>query len=129
MCVTCKGETKETTFGPWCDVCGGVSFKPDQLFFRHVATVDGPGGRFPIVYDMSTSDYAYMHKEPNPPSNKRDIDGFHPPRARVSHGSLDAMIAISYPDVRAPIGQQSEVHLSASPKATPEEMVLILREL
>lgn len=126
MCPTCNGETSELErWGPWCDTCGGVSFKPGQLFFRHVATVYGDGGRFPIVFDVSTGDYAYMHKEPNPPSDKKDIDGFKRPTVRVSHGSLDAVIAVSYPDVR---GDSGEAHLAAAPSATPEEKAIVLRE-
>lgn len=127
MCPTCKGETQETAFGQWCDPCGGVSFKPGQLFFRHVATVEGPGGRFPIVWDISTSDYAYMHKDHNPESAKVDMDGFRRPRARVSHGSLDAMIAISYSDVRGGV-DGAELLLSAAPSATPEEKALVMME-
>jgi hypothetical protein len=97
------------------------------VFFRHVATVDGPGGRFPIMYDESTSDYAYMHKTPNPPTNKTDMDGFKRPRMRVSHGSLDAVIAVAYPDVRGEDGGQPE--LSAAPSATESEKAIVLREL
>jgi hypothetical protein len=121
-CVTCNRETHDNAWGPWCDVCGGVSFKPGQVFFRHVATVYGPGGRFPIVWDTSTSDYAYMHKDPNPPSLKRDIDGFRRPPVRVSHGSLDAMIALSYPDVA---GDGESPTLVSAPSATPHERSLI----
>jgi len=122
-CVSCKGDTVDNPWGPWCDACGGVSFKPGQLFFRHVATVDGPGGRFPIVYDVSTSDYAYILKDPNPDVDKIDGDGFHRPSAQVVHGSLDAVIAISYPDVRG--GGPDQPSLFPSPASTPEERQLM----
>jgi hypothetical protein len=105
-----------------------VSFRPGTLFFRHVATVEGPGGRFPIVYDLSTSDYAYMHKDLNPESDKKDIDGFRRPRARVSHGALNAVIAVSFPDVRPREGEEGGVFLSAAPSATPEEKAIVLME-
>jgi hypothetical protein len=90
-----------------------------------VATVDGKGGRFPIVYDLSTSDYAFMHKDPNPNAGEVDFDGFHRPPVQVSHGSLNAVISVSYPDAR---GGEGEVEISAAPSATPEEKAIVLME-
>lgn len=124
MCQNCRGEVVYNDWGPWCDRCGGVYFKPGVVFFRHVATVEGQGGRFPIVYDLSTSDYAFMHKEPAAVDGKTDLDGFHKPGVNVSHGSLDAVIGISWPDAR---GEGAEAELSAAPSATDEEKALILR--
>jgi len=128
-CVTCHSDTHESRWGPWCDACHGVSIAPGQLFFRHVATVEGPGGRFPIVFDLSTRDYAYMFKDPvpAPPRERRgvdDMDGFRRPPMRIAHGTLDAMIALSYGDVKGD-GDGTNLELSASPASTPEERILI----
>jgi hypothetical protein len=67
-----------------------------------------------------------MHKDLNPESDKRDIDGFRRPRARVSHGSLDAVIAVAFPDVRGP---DTLPELSVAPSATPDEKALVLRSM
>jgi len=123
MCPTCKGETRDSQFGSWCDPCGGVSYKPGVLFFRHVATVDGPGGRFPVVYDLSTSDYAYMFKDPAPSRPGRDLDGFRRPTVRVAHGSLDAMVALSYKDVKG--DESAPPLLSVAPTSTKEERYIL----
>lgn len=111
-------------WGPWCNTCGGVRFKPGPLFFRWAATVQGPGGTFPIVYDISTSDYAYMHKTANQPSDKKDIDGFRRPTRQVSHGTLDACIAVAYVDCKD--GQEdAELSVQPSPFTTEEELVVL----
>lgn len=128
-CFMCGGQTHDDNpWGPWCDACGGIAAGPGRLLFRHVATVEGPGGRFPIVWDVSTSDYAYMLKTPHPPDPKRDkqrdMDGFKRPRVQVAHGTLDAVIAISYPDVK---GEADEgVYLYPAPTSTEEERAIML---
>lgn len=121
-CSNCNRDTNDTKWGPWCDPCGGVHVN-GKLFFRHVATVDGPGGRFPIVFDISTSDYAYMMRVVNPPSEKRDMDGFSRPLLAVAHGTLDAMIALSFPDAAGDGSRQPE--LSAAPSSTELERAII----
>lgn len=127
-CKNCGGAAIMNEWGPWCDACGGVPLRPGELIFRHVATVYGPGGRFPIVFDATTSDYAFMHRKLNPPSNKRDIDGFRRPRVRVSHGPLDAIIAVSYPDVRGE-GDDAQIRIAAAPSSTELEKRIVLNEL
>lgn len=126
-CVTCSGPVQHTLHGDWCDACGGVSFKPGQLFFRHVATVEGAGGRFPIVFDLSGNDYAASY--PKPPGTLAmpilaDADlGFRPSGVFTVRGTLDAVIAIMQPVARGDSLEMPE--LSAAPSATDEEKVLI----
>lgn len=111
-------------WGSWCDPCGGVYIRPGVQLIRHVATVEGAGGRFPIVFDLSTSDYAYVFKDPHTEAPvKRDMDGFHRSHLRIAHGTLDAAIALSYPDAK---GNGTEVFLSAAPSSTHEERKLVL---
>jgi hypothetical protein len=57
-CLGCERETIETAWGNWCDPCGGVVIgQPPILFFRHVATMSGPTGHYPIVFDVSSNSY------------------------------------------------------------------------
>jgi hypothetical protein len=81
------------------------------------------------VFDISTQDYAYMFKDPLPPRARAgdidgDVDGFRPSPVRIAHGTLDAMIALSYGDVRGD-GDGTNLEVSASPVSTPEERRLI----
>jgi len=126
-CVTCSGATQQTLYGDWCDTCGGVSFKPGQLFFRHVATVDGAGGRFPIVFDLSGNDYSASY--PKPPEAPvmpmlADADlGFRPPEVFTVRGTLDAVIAVMQPIAR---GDSPELpQLLAASSATDTEKILL----
>jgi hypothetical protein len=126
MCPNCGGSVQETLFGPWCDPCGGVVFKPGPPFFRHVATVDGAGGRYPIVFDVSTGDYAHMRPGVLRVAAGRSVEGeFKRPMVEVAHGSLDAVIALSYPDAKGE--GEGPPELSSAPSATPEERALIER--
>lgn len=160
MCINCGGETESTEWGAWCHACGGVAHRKGELFFRLVAVVYGPGGRFPIVYDRSTSDYAYMFKDRwIGPSNQEvldlfrdamkwvpadqqpryiaaaeaiiaamkgtpDLDGYRRPHTRVAHGSLDAVIALSYHDVKGH-GTDSDLRIAITPTTTKEEALII----
>lgn len=120
QCLGCNGAVDETLWGPWCDPCGGVVVGGGHgLIFRHVATVQGEGGTFPIVYDKSSSAYAHMLKEPNPNAHLNGgDDGFHRPPVQVVHGTLDAVLAIAYPDAR---GDGPGASLAPAPSATVEE--------
>lgn len=123
MCPNCDGPVNFTLFGAWCDTCGGVATRKGLLFFRHVATVDGAGGRYPIVFDVSTGDYAHMHPGTQPDTGPKVEGEFRRPHVRVSHGSLDAVIALAYPDAKGDGEEAPE--LSAAPTATPEERAII----
>jgi len=132
ICQGCGLECRDWYGDAWCDHCGGVMARPDLLIFRHVATVDGKGGRLPIVYDESTSDYKFRYPHTPKPSEalKRKIDdGFNPDFVRrrsagflSAHGSLDAILALALPWAK---GDGSEVELSASPTSTVEERTLL----
>lgn len=124
-CLSCKQEGVETLWGCWCDRCGGVALDGPagpRLFFRHVATADGAGGRFPIVWDISTADYAVLLPKRNERKG-RDEDGFRPPTWLTAHGSLDAVIAAIQPYAQ---GDSEEWPvLSAAPTATEAELDLL----
>lgn len=137
-CKKCNSEVVENAWGDWCDYCGGV-IVGTKLFFRHVATVEGKGGRYPIVYDLSAETYGVAWPKKvvfvkcvycgmqTPGDDPRDgltrLDDL-----RVSYyskrGSLDAMLAFIEPVAR---GESVELpELSAAPSSTPEERKLIL---
>lgn len=135
-CIKCGSETRENEWGDWCDQCGGVivAGTPPKLFFRHVATVEGARGRFPIVYDLSASAYGVawpkevtMVKcrhcgQQTPGDDGRDgltrLDDL-----RVAYhsrrGALDTMLAFIQPIAR---GNSEELpSLSVAPTATEGE--------
>lgn len=102
--------------------------RPGFLIFRHVATVEGNGGRLPIVWDESTSDYKFRYPRIEKPSPKmqRNIDAIDFVRRRAqfltAHGSLDGVLAIALPFAK---GNGDEVELSASPTSTAQERSLL----
>jgi hypothetical protein len=101
--------------------------RPDLLLFRHVATLDGKGGRLSIVFDASAKCYALIHpNRRNPNAGKRDLDlgEFKRSPFLTEHGTLDAMIAIASGIARGDVEELPE--LSAAPSATPEERALVL---
>ncbi len=131
-CPGCGTTVPPYFLGPWCDTCGGIMARPGVLLLRHVATVDGPGGRFPIVFDRSCDDYSCsIPKAPRPEAQMklRDEDGFKRPRITTYRGSLDLVIAMMQPIARGPKGPDGEAppmpELSAAPFATDEEKALL----
>lgn len=124
-CEGCGRDAEVVLLGPWCDECGGVASRPHTLLYRHVATVDGKGGRYPICFDHSTSDYVAAHERLVPSPFKKDMDGFRPHHiARVIHGTLDAVIAYMQPVARGPVGNELP-DLLAAPRATTEELAIL----
>lgn len=154
-CLNCRRETVSTAWGNWCDPCGGVfvesvpnfvngiivSRNPPRLFFRHVATAHGPGGLYPIVYDLSAEAYGVAW-----PKSSETVKCVHcgqdtpldPPRTGLAvldeirsrpqgyaskRGSLDAMIAVIQPI--ASKGTNEWPKLTPAPTATPEERALM----
>lgn len=130
-CLGCERQVPVTAVGVWCDACGGVAIRPGDLLLRHVATVDGVGGRFAIVFDKSTSDYSVTVPVPTPraKAGKRDLDGFLPPPFTTFHGPLDLVIAMAQPYARGPKGPNGEApelpELFAAPTTTPEEKAIL----
>lgn len=123
-CAGCEQTVPVNLHGPWCDFCGGVASRPGSLLLRHVATLDGEGGRYPICFDNSTSDYTSAYERTSPSPFKRDMDGFQPHHlACVLHGSLDSVIAAMQPVARG--GSVDLPSLFAAPQATPEELKLL----
>jgi hypothetical protein len=112
------------------------------LLMRHVATVDGAGGRLPIVWDVSQQYYKFRHpKETNPrfkrmkaEAEERAKKGL-PPRKRLDplfavspvltiSGTLDAVLAMAQPIAQ---GDSKELpNLSHAPTATEPERQQIL---
>jgi len=138
-CVRCGGETVQDQWGDWCDDCGGVAASLDKMMFRHVATVNGAGGRFAVVYDSSTADYGVMwpredsmviciHCGQQTPSEVRSglmqLDGMKPSKYYSKRGSLDAMLAFIQPIARR--GSEELPELSVAPTATKQERELVL---
>jgi hypothetical protein len=100
--------------------------RPDLLLFRHVATVDGGGGRLAIVFDASTRDYAFIYphrQNPRAGHRDRDLGEFRTSPFVTAHGSLDSMIALAQPVARGELAEMPT--LSASPFATTLERELI----
>lgn len=140
-CKGCNRETVENAWGHWCDNCGGVVVgNPPKLFFRHVATVDGPGGRYPIVFDVSAGAYGVawdrkvtlvkcIHCGQQTPSDdhRKDLtrlDELRPHGYYSKRGTLDAMLAFIQPIARGDGEDFPEI--SAHPNATDEEKLIIL---
>lgn len=103
--------------------------RPGLLIFRHVATVDGKGGRLPIVWDETTSDYKFRYPRKEKPSQKlkQRIDHFDfKPQGGAKfctvHSSLDGVLAMALPYAK---GDGDEVELSAAPTSTEEERALL----
>lgn len=139
-CLACEKETIENAWGNWCDFCGGVVIgQPPILFFRHVATVEGAEGRFPIVFDSSAGQYGVswpkkidqvrcIHCGMNTPTeNTKDITGFGEFRSQKyysSRGSLDAMLTLIWPHAK---GNSLDIPtLSAAPTSTDIEKKILI---
>ncbi len=143
-CVGCNDEVPETVWGNWCDKCGGVVIPGTpraRLFFRHVATVDGAGGRFPVVYDLSAEAYGVSWPKTqvmvtcvhcgsqtpgeDPRNGLTRLDDLRVP-SNSRRGTLDAMIALIQPIAR---GDSEDLPgISAAPSSTPEERKTVLGE-
>lgn len=128
ICPGCGAEGKETVLGIWCDTCGGVVIRKGpngpELLFRHVATLDGKGGRFPIVYDVSTGDYSMAYQREVKEFVKIRDEWVQRVKTFTNHGTLDAVIALGQPHAKGDGEEMPE--LSVAPSATPEEKGLVL---
>lgn len=145
-CQSCGKQTVENEWGNWCDPCGGVVMnfgegtkRSTRLIFRHVATVHGAGGRFPVVFDLTANEYGVawpkkMHNvrcvhcgKDTPVDNRSGLAVLEEMRGghiyASSRGSLDAMLALAQP---LAMGESQEVpELSAAPSATAVEYVTL----
>jgi hypothetical protein len=126
ICLKCGKAAPLTWYGVWCDRCGGHWARPDLLLYRHVATMDGPGGRLAIVFDASTDDYSFIYPgRKNPNAGRLGIDeDFHRSPFLTAHGTLDAMIALAQPVAKG--DSEGFPELSVAPSATKEERTLAL---
>lgn len=150
-CLGCTRETVYNAWGEWCDSCGGVVIgdppntagaKPPRLFFRHVATVRGKGGHFPIVFDLSSDCYgvAWQRKVTlvkcihcgllTPSDDARHglavLDEVHTRTQSFcsKRGSLDAMISLIQPIARD--GGEEFPSIHAAPSSTEDERSLLM---
>lgn len=137
-CERCRQETEETPWGPWCDTCGGVVIG-ERLFFRHVATVSGEGGRFPVVYDLSAEAYGVawpkkvqfvpcIHCGKSTPVEVRKglsvLDDLKSRGFLSMRGTLDQALAVIQPIAR---GDSPDIpEISAAPSSTEEERKAII---
>ena len=139
-CVGCGRETIQDMWGNWCDNCGGVVIgPPPRLFFRHVATLDGAGGRYSVVYDLSSESYGVAWPKKStmvkcthcgqltPGDNVRfgllQLDEINP-QYYSTRGTLDAVVALIQPVAR---GDSDELPtLSVAPSCTEEERKILL---
>jgi hypothetical protein len=126
-------------WGEWCDPCGGVMLgSPPILFFRHVATLRGKGGTFPIVFDKSTDNYAIawprlianvrcIHCGRDTPAEVRkgltNLDDMRPSGFYSTRGSLNEMIAIGQPLAKGQFDELPEKFVA--PSATVEEVEIV----
>lgn len=131
ICRGCKKKVPVYLLGAWCDDCGGIMARSGVLILRHVATVDGPGGRFPIVYDASACDYSCSFPQATlrPASKKHDEDGFRIPHITTVRGTLDAVLALMQPIVRGPKNAAGDPpplpKLETAPTATKDETAIL----
>ena len=143
QCLGCEKVATASWFGDaWCDPCGGVMGTKNLLLFRHVATVDGAGGRIPVVWDESGKCYKFRHPSKVNPryerymaeSVERKKSGLPPrppieaefavqPILTINNESLDAVLAIAQPIARG--NKEEWPELSAAPTATKSERLLM----
>ena len=140
-CQGCKREAVENLWGAWCDACGGVVVEgapkqPPKLIFRHVMTVEGAGGRYPIVYDNSAEQYGLAWEKAidqvkcvhchqmtpvEPPTGR--LEDIRSSRVFSKRGNLNEMIAASQPLAQGNSAEFPEKF--AAPTATEEELAII----
>ena len=130
-CVSCGGITHDWFGDEWCDACGGVMIKhgdrPAQQLHRHVATLEGAEGRFPIVWNASAANYLF--RWPNK-VNPRFLEGgrgvdeeFLTTPILSTFGFLDVVMSQA---ITAARGDSDEAPtLSVSPSATTVERALL----
>jgi hypothetical protein len=104
-----------------------------------VATVEGAGGRYPVVYDISTESYGVAWPKKvilvkcvhcglqtpieNPKKDLTHLEDMGVPKHYSHRGSLDAMLALIQPIAR---GDSNDIpELIAAPSATELEKKLI----
>lgn len=130
LCRGCGIEAKDTSLGAWCDSCGGVAIRPGkdgakpELLFRHVCTLDGKGGRFPVVYDQSTADYAMPYDREIKEYIKENDEWRQRTKTFMNHGTLDIVIALGQPLAKGNCEEVPEI--SVAPSATDEERGMVL---
>jgi hypothetical protein len=100
-CNSCQTEAVWSTFGPWCDVCGGVVGPTGKHYIRHVATASGNGGSFKILRDESSATYAFVYKRNTKTWIEEKGEWRNQVATYMTHApSLDAIIALVQPEAR-----------------------------
>lgn len=127
LCRNCESEARETSYGPWCDACGGVYLRKGEPYVRHVATAKGHGGEFPILYDHTLGGYTFSYQRLVRTWVQLKNDWVQANRTFTNSGSLDLMIAMAQPHAK---GDGKELpELMAGHGATKEEIAQLDMEM
>ena len=122
-CYKCDANSIESTYGPWCDTCGGVAYPSGEMYVRHVATAMGAGGEHHILFDSSLNEYSFLNKRLVKVWLRRQGRFATVLKTFINHGNLDLMIALAQPFAR---GDGAELpDLLAGTGATEEEKEIL----
>jgi len=99
-CRGCDAIAQESSYGPWCDACGGVMFRAGEPYVRHVATASGAGGDFKILYDHSFRQYSVAVTRNIKTWVELKKDFVQAVRTFIYTGTLDYVIALIQPEAR-----------------------------
>lgn len=127
-CLKCGGTIHDWFGDAWCDACNGVvvpNADGTRIIFRHVATVDGPAGRYPVAWDESAHHYLFRWpNKVNPKAGKMGIDGdIKRPKLLTSFGPLDMVLMQALTAAR---GNHAGVpELSVAPSSTDDERAML----
>lgn len=122
-CRSCGGDAISSSYGPWCDPCGGVYFDKGKPYVRHVATAKGAGGEFKILFDHSLGSYVFSVQREVKVWVKVRNEFKQGVRTFTHNGTLDAMIAMAQPEARGDAHDLPQ--LLTGTGATPEEVATL----
>lgn len=124
-CLKCGGESIQTSYGPWCNTCGGVMCSNGEPYVRHVATVKGAGGEYTIIYDYSISQYSFSYKRAIKlwVGTEEGGDWKQGIKTFTQNGSLDEMLSMAQPHAQ---GKGQELpELFTGTGANQEELAIL----
>lgn len=119
MCPHCDSPTRETSYGGWCDSCGGVRRAKDNFYVRSVVRVHGPGREkhLDINYDDSFKAYSVVYEKRIlvPVRGSQTNEHQYVQKTMVSEGSLMGMLDLAASEVG---GRELETLTGATPTET-----------